>query len=141
MFEQVQAAAGAQDAVELGERGVGVGDGAQDERADEVLFAGVGERQVVGAGDEVFDGDPALARALEGAWVEFGLARDDAHAADLARVVGEVEAGAGADFERRVGEVGEQVLAQAVETRQAQREIHQRVEQASFVPTGHRRAS
>jgi hypothetical protein len=111
VLEEAQRAAGPQYPADLGERGVGVGDGAQHEGDHGGVVAGVGGGQRVGraAGDFDGNGHGPGGGGGECAQPRFGLDRQ--HPGHGCGVLAEAGPGAGADVDDFPGQAGEQVRA------------------------------
>ena len=108
MLEEQQAALGAQHARHLGEGGRGIRDRAEDERADHGVEALIGEGQALGGRlDDLRRARGARQVVSQPAGhVLRGLG--DYELGDGRRVVLEVQAGPGADLQRRTGRAGQQ---------------------------------
>jgi hypothetical protein len=111
VFVEAQLAAGSDDAAELGEGTVLVGDGAEDERRDAGVEHCIASWKCVGDTVDDFDREVDSSRGSrrELAQERFGFDREDMF--DGVRVVREVKAVAGADFDHAAREACEQLVA------------------------------
>ncbi len=110
MLVEAQLAVGAEDPTDLVQRGLLVGDGAEDERGDAAIERRIGEGQRVGRRVDDLDWDCRVGcgSARDPAEVRLGLGGHELR--HTRSVVGEAQAGAGADLEHSPGEAGEEFL-------------------------------
>lgn len=116
VFEEPQFAAGLEDTADLGERLVLVGDAAQDEGGDRDVEEGVVAGQVAGGTVDDLDRDGGLRGVGLGDGPQVGFRLDRDHLGDRGRVVGEVEAVAGSDFDHPSGHAADERLAAGSDT-------------------------
>ena len=116
VFEEPQFAAGLEDTADLGQRLVLVGDAAQDEGGDRDVEEGVVGGQVAGGTVDDLDRDGGLRGVGLGDGPQVGFRLDRDHLGDRGRVVGEVEAVAGSDFDHPSGRAADERLAVSSDT-------------------------
>jgi hypothetical protein len=109
MLPEAELVAGPENAAQLTERAGRVRDAAQHQRDDRRIEVWVGERQPVGDGVDHAHGHGGRARRRQRPPAQVALGLDGQHLAHLRRVVGKVEAVAGAELDHPAGEPGQQL--------------------------------